>query len=168
VIRINAKNLQARLELADAYGKLDRTDEQIESLKRILEIRSDHVPTLHQMAQTIGRIGRHDEALNLLLKASALAPDNAQIHVDVGLAYRSKNLPEQELQAYTRAIRANPRMVTAHYHLGLLFLGQGNRKLALQQYEVLKGLDIAAAERFFKIIYPQSLGEVKTRHSIKY
>jgi hypothetical protein len=77
-------------------------------------------------------------------------------------------LPEQELQAYTLAIRANPRMVPAHYHLGLLFLGQGNRKLALQQYEVLKGLDIAAAERFFRIIYPQSLEEVKTRHSIKY
>jgi tetratricopeptide (TPR) repeat protein len=168
VIRINGKHLPARMALADTYGKLDRTDEQIESLEAILEISPDHVPGLHQMAKTFGRIGRHDEALNLLLKASALAPDNAQIHFDVGLAYRSKNLPEQELQAYTLAIRANPRMVPAHYHLGLLFLGQGNRKLALQQYEVLKGLDVAAAERFFKVIYPQSLEEVTTRHSIKY
>lgn len=168
VIRIDGKNLRVRMELADTYGKLDQTDEQIESLKAILEINPDHVPGLHQMAQAVDRIGRHDEALRLLLKASALAPDNAQIHLDVGLAYRFRNKPEKELQAYTRAIRANPRMVPAHYHLGLLFLGQGNRKLALQQYEVLKSLDIAAAERFFKILYPQSLEEVTTRHSIKY
>ena len=168
VIRIDGNNLQARMELADTYGKLDRTDEQIESLEAILEINPDHVPSLHQMAMTVGRIGRHDEALELLLRASALAPDNAQIYFDVGQTYRSKNLPEKELRAYTEAIRANPRMVPAHYYLGLLFLGQGNRKLALQQYEVLKGLDIAAAERFFKMIYPQSLEEVTTRHSIKY
>jgi tetratricopeptide (TPR) repeat protein len=168
VIRINGKNLRARMELADTYGKLERTDEQIDSFEAILKISPDHVPSLHQMGQLIGRIGRHDEALNLLLKASALSPNNAGIHFDVGLAYRSKNLPEKELQAYTRAIRANPRMVSAHYHLGLLFLGQGNRKLALQQYEVLKTLDIASAERFFRMIYPQSLKEVTTRHSIKY
>lgn len=168
VIRIDGKNLQARMELADAYGKLDQTDAQIESLEAILAIHPDHVPSLHRMGQAIGRIGRHDDALDLLLKASALAPNNAQIHFDVGLAYRSKNLPEEELHAYTRAIRANPRLVPAHYHLGLLFLGQGNRKLALQQYEVLKGLDIAAAELFFGMIYPQSLEEVTSRHSIKY
>jgi tetratricopeptide (TPR) repeat protein len=168
VIRMDGKNLRARMELADTYGKLDQTDEQIESLEAILEINPDHVPSLHRMAQAIDRIGRHDEALHLLLKASTLAPENAQIHFDVGLAYRSKNMPEEELQAYTRAIGANPRMVPAHYHLGLLFLGQGNRKLALQQYEVLKSLDIATADRFFQMVYPQSLEEVTERHSIKY
>ena len=168
VIRIDAKNLQARLELADAYGKLNRTDAQLESLKGILKINPNHVPSLHMMGQTVGRIGRHDEALDFLLKASSLAPTNAQIHFDVGVTYRLKNKPEEELRAYTRAIRANPRLVPAHHNLGLLFLNQGNRKLALQQYEILRDLDEKTAESFFGKIYPQSLKEINKRHSIKY
>jgi len=160
VISIDAENVQARFELAIAYGQLDQTDAQIDAFKKILEIKPNHVPTLHLMGQTIGRMGRYDEALDLLLKAGDLAPDNAQIHFDVGVTYRSKKSPQQELRAYTRAIRANPWMTAAHYNIGLLFLEQGNFKLALHQYEILKSLDAASAEHLFNKIYPASLDEI--------
>lgn len=161
-IKIDPKNLQARFELADAYGNLNQTDDQIRSLREILEIKPDHVPTLHRMGNTVGRMGRYDEALNLLLKASALEPDNSQIHFDIGVAYHQKKLPEKELRAYTRAIRANPWMAPAHYNMGRLFLSQGNRKLALHQYEILKSLETVLADRLFDKIYPQSLEEATT------
>lgn len=159
-IKIDPENLQARFELADAYGNLNQTDDQIQSLKEILEIKPDHVPTLHRMGNTVGRIGRYDEALDLLLKASALEPDNAQIHFDIGVTYHHKKLPEKELRAYTRAIRANPWMAPAHYNMGQLFLSQGNRKLALHQYEILKSLEKTMADKLFEKIYPSTIEEV--------
>jgi tetratricopeptide (TPR) repeat protein len=159
-IKIDPENLQARFELADAYGNLNQTDDQIQSLKEILEIKPDHVPTLHRMGNTVGRIGRYDEALDLLLKASALEPDNAQIHFDIGVTYHHKKLPEKELRAYTRAIRVNPWMVPAHYNMGRLFLSQGNRKLALHQYEILRNLEKTTADKLFEKIYPSTLGDI--------
>lgn len=160
VITLDPGNVKARFELASAYGQLNRTDEQIESFKEILALRPEHVPTLHQMGNTIGRIGRYDEALDLLLQASALDPDNAQIHFDIGVTYRHKKLPEKELRAYTQAIRANPYMAQAHHNMGQLFLSQGNRMLALHQYEILKSLEKTLADRLFKKIYPETIEEV--------
>jgi tetratricopeptide (TPR) repeat protein len=95
--------------------------------------------------------GKYEAALDYFQQATETNPDDPYAWQGLGSCYIGLNQPN-----------------SAHYHLGLLFLDQGNRKLALQQYEVLKGLDIVAAKRFFRIIYPQSLEEVKTRHSIKY
>lgn len=161
VIGIDPENVRARFELAEAYGRLGQTDEQIGAFKRILEMEPDHVPTLHRMGQTVGRMGRYDEALELLGKASDLDPDNAEIHFDMGVTYNLKKLPQEELRAYTRAIRADPQMVPAHYNIALLFLSQGNRKLALQEYAILKSLDGEKAERLFLKIYPQNIDKIR-------
>ena len=160
VISIDPGNVQARSELAGAYGALDQTDAQIDSFKQILKIAPDHMPTLLMMGQTLRDTGRYDDALDLLRKASALQPDNGQIYFDIGVTYQFKNLPQEELRAYTRAIRANPRMAAAHYNIGMLFLGRGNRKLALHQYDILKSLDAEMAERLFGKIYTENIDAI--------
>jgi tetratricopeptide (TPR) repeat protein len=160
VISIDSENVQARLELADAYGKLNQTDAQLKSFKEILAFKPDHVPTLHMMGKMVRGIGRYDEALDLLHKASALDPDNAQIHFDIGVTYRSKNLPKEELKAYAKALRANPWLAPAHYYLGRLFIDQGKPRLALNQYEILKGIDDTLAQRLFGEIYPGAIDDM--------
>lgn len=166
-IEIDPQNIQARFELANAYGNLNQIDAQINSFKEILAIKPDHVPALHRMGNAVGRIGRYDEALDLLQRASALEPDNAQIHFDIGVTYYHKKLPGKELRAYTRAIRADPWMAPAHYNLGRLYLRQGNHKLALHQYQILKSLEKALANRLFEKIYPSTLNELKAPDAIE-
>ena len=161
VIGIDPANLRARFELAIAYGKLEQTGKQIDVLEQILDLNPDNVPALHLMGQTIGRAGRYDDALELLLKAVALAPENARIHFDIGVTYHLKKLPQEEMRAYIRAIQADPRLAPAHHNMGLLFLSQGNRRLALQQYEILKGLDKALAEGLFRQIYPEEIDAIR-------
>lgn len=160
VIKLAPDHMRARLELALAYGELDQTEAQIVTLKEMLKLKPDHVPALHLMGQTVGRIGRYDEALNLLSRAGELQPDNAQIQFDIGVTYHFKKLPGEEFRAYIRAIQADPRMAPAHHNIGLLFLNQGNRKLALQQYEILKGLNTELARSLFGKIYSGSTEEV--------
>jgi tetratricopeptide (TPR) repeat protein len=153
VIKLDPDHMRARMELAIAYGALDQTEAQIGTLKEMLKLKPNHVPALHLMGRTVGRIGRYDEALNLLTRAGELQPDNARIQFDIGVTYHLKKLPKEELRAYIRAIQADPRMAPAHHNMGLLFISQGNRKLALQQYEILKELDTELAQSLFGKIY---------------
>jgi len=158
VIRINPSSVQARFELGRVYGKLERTEEEIDSFQKILETNPNHVQTLFGMGQALGRLGRHDEAVVLFNRASAMEPDNALIYFNIGVTYHHMEQPANEIRAYTRAIRANPRMDIAHYNLALVFLNQGHRKLALDQYEILKSLNTDAANLLFKKIYPENIG----------
>lgn len=161
-IRIAPGNMRARMELADAYEHLDQTEAQIEIYKQILDIHPDHVPAMQRLGRSLGNIGRYDKALDMLHRASALAPDNAEIYYDMGTIYHSRNLPSEELKSYVRAIRTDPRMAPAHFSIALLFLRQGNRKLALQEYAILKDLDQDAALRLFDKLYPDSIDKIRT------
>jgi tetratricopeptide (TPR) repeat protein len=159
VITIDPDNLQARYELARTYGKLEYTHEQIDAFEAVLDINPDHVPSLHLMAQAARRIGLYDKALEALLKASTIEPENALIYFDIGVTYHYKALPEKEMRAYARAIAADPRLVGPHYNIGILFIQQGNRKLALDQYAILKSLDEDTAKKLFVQIYPEKLAD---------
>jgi len=156
VIRIDPANLRARFELGRAYGAVERTAEQIDTFKEILEHQPDHIPTLLDLGATLGKIGRFDEAMALFTQAGGLEPDNELIHYNIGVTYNRMGRPEEAIQAYTRAIRANPRMAVAHFNLGMTYLDRGHRKLALDQYEILKGLESDSANELFESIYPES------------
>ena len=156
VIRIDPSNLRAQLELGRAYGALDRTAEQIDTLERILADEPDHLPTLMDLGMTLGAVGRLDEAMAVFTRANNLEPHNELIHYNIGVTYNRMENPEAAIRAYIRAIRANPRMAPAHFNLGMTYLSQGNRKLALDQYEILRGLESEAATPLFERIYPES------------
>ena len=51
-------------------------------------------------------------------------------------------------------------MVAPHFNIGILFLKQGNRKLALDQYEILKSIDAGLARSLFGEIYPENIDDV--------
>ena len=156
VIRIDPTNLRAQLELGRAYGALERTGEQIDTFEGILADQPDHIPTLLDLGTTLGAMGRLEEAIAMFDRANDLEPGNELIYYNMGVTYNRMNEPDEAIRAYTRAIRANPRMAPAHYNLGMTYMAQGRRKLALDQYEILKSLEPDAAEALFDSIYPES------------
>ncbi len=155
VIRIEPTHSQALLELAQIYGELGRAQEEIDALHKSLALSPDHIPALIGMGVVLGKLGRFNEALEYLQRARTLEPDSALIHYNIGVTYHRMNDTKEETRAYILAIRANPRMAAAHYNLGLAFLSQGQRPLALGQYEILKTLKPDIADRLFEKIYPQ-------------
>jgi tetratricopeptide (TPR) repeat protein len=161
VIRIDPENLNARMEMADAYGRMGQTKTQIETYRQILKLNPDHMPTLRRIGRVLGRVGRYNEALETLRRAGTLAPDNAGIYFDMGVIYHARKLPKEELQAYIRAIRADPQMVPAHFGIARLFLRQGDLKRALQEYAILKSLDKEAARNLYEMIYPESIDKTR-------
>jgi tetratricopeptide (TPR) repeat protein len=54
----------------------------------------------------------------------------------------------EEIEAYKQAIRIKPDYAKAHYNLGIVYLILGNKSSALEQYKILKNLDVDLANRF--------------------
>ena len=156
VIRIDSTNIRAQFELGRAYGAMERTTEQIDTFTDVLVHQPDHVPTLLHLGMALQESGRLEEAMALFTRARGVEPHNEQIHFNIGVTYGRMERPHASVNAYTQAIRANPRMVEAHYNLGITFLELGNRKLALDQYEILRPLNDGVASSLFDRIYPDN------------
>ena len=154
VIRIDPANTRARMELGRAYGALDRKDEQIAAYQAILADQPSSIPALLDLGMALERSGRPDEAIDLFSRARDLEPANELIHYNLGVIYNRMKRPMDAINAYVQAIRADPRMAPAHFNLGMTYLEQGHRKLALDEYEILKGLGADEAESLFNMIYP--------------
>ncbi|MDT4967608.1 MAG: hypothetical protein QOJ64_2345 [Acidobacteriota bacterium] len=56
------------------------------------------------------------------------------------------------MEAFTQAVRLDPRHVDANLKLGLEYVFLGKKAEALQQYEVLKNLDREVAEELRQMI----------------
>jgi tetratricopeptide (TPR) repeat protein len=67
--------------------------------------------------------GRAAEALALLEKAVALAPDNAFCHMTLGIGYRKAGQMVPALRELKRATELDPESAVAHYQLGRLYKG---------------------------------------------
>lgn len=72
-IRIDPTNTRARIEIARAYGALDRTDEQITAYQTILAEQPSNITSLLDLGMAMERTGRPDEAIDLFSQARDLA-----------------------------------------------------------------------------------------------
>jgi tetratricopeptide (TPR) repeat protein len=66
-----------------------------------------------------------DAAVNELEAAVKLAPANASLHYNLGLAYKLKDQLDRAVPEFETAIRLQPDLADAHYTLGILFWQRG-------------------------------------------
>jgi len=62
-------------------------------------------------------------------------------------------LYKEAIEALKEAIRIDPDLVLAHQGLGLCYLLIGDKNSALNEYKILKELDIDLANELFDLIY---------------
>lgn len=84
---------------------------------------------------------QYSQAIDSLSRAVAFPPQAAAAYTLLGLAYRfhyyELREPEwrrQEVEAYRRALAADPAYWLAHYHLGTTLYYDGDRKAAGQHF----------------------------------
>lgn len=76
-----------------------------------------------------------DQALPYLQDAVTNAPENANYHFWLGVAYWATQDTRMEQQSYQNALKLNPEYLPAHVYLGHNYLDQGGWKKALDHYE---------------------------------
>jgi pentatricopeptide repeat protein len=71
-----------------------------------------------------------------------------QAHLELAIAYEDQGRFEDAVDAYQRAIRANPEYVLARYNLGLLYTRLGRISQAVEQYEGVIAVDPGFADAY--------------------
>jgi len=95
----------------------------------------------------------YTKAIEAYIQAIRIDPDDAYVHYRLGLSYFKLGFYKEAIEAYIQAIHIDPDYTMAHYALGLMYLITGDRNLALNEYKILKDLDIDLANKLFDLIY---------------
>jgi protein O-GlcNAc transferase len=115
------RSMQSALELHRA-GQLA----QAEALYRqILTQAPRHADALHFLGLIAHQCGRHERALELILRAIEIKGGDAGFYNNLGLVYEALHRPEEAVTAYRRAVEVNPDFVESWSNLGHLLTDRG-------------------------------------------
>ena len=154
----NPKNLAPYSFIGNDYYKLGLYKEAIEALKQ--SIRIDPYNAINAISYRLlgfayNQLGLYKEAIEAFKQAIHTDPNNTNISTYVGLsnAYMNLQLYDEAIVVFKQAIRIDPDLVLAHYGIGLCYLLIGDKNSALDEYKILKELDIDLANQLFDLIY---------------
>src|SRR5215208_3509678 len=117
------------LEEAVSFAILLQKNEQFaeahELHRRVLETASGHPRALHYAGVLAHQQGRNDEALALIERSLALAPDQADWCSNLGIVLQADGRLDAAIDAYRRAIVIDSDHANAHNNLGVLLRATG-------------------------------------------
>lgn len=145
--------VEAYYNLGIAFDELKQYQESIESYQQASDLKPDFFEAFFNLGVSLGKVKRHQDAVNAFKQAIKISPDDSEAHLNLGIAYGHLNLYHDALEALKQAIRINPDDPQAHYSIGIVFLSLDDRNSALQEYKILKELDLDMANRLFDLIY---------------
>lgn len=133
--------------------RINDLEHAIDCLKRILDMASDHLPTMRNLGRLYERAGRWNELLELNEAETRLASDTKQI---VSLAHRNAEILEEQLkdrgaaiQAWERVLQLSPAYLPALRALGKLYGQDGRWPALIKMYrteaEIAPSTDQAAS-----------------------
>ncbi|MCP3144521.1 tetratricopeptide repeat protein [Pyxidicoccus xibeiensis] len=147
----------------DRLGDLDHA---IECMKRILDLASDHLPTIRNLARLYERAARYRELLDTHDLEASLASDTKQV---LSLLHRNAEILDEHLKdragaisAYERVLALSPSYLPALKALGRLYAQDGRWEKLVDMYraesEASPSMEQAAA-LIYKIgeLYEQRL-----------
>lgn len=133
--------------------RLNDPERAVECLKRILELASDHLPTIRNLARLHERAGKWKELIEIQETEAGLAGDTKQV---LSLHHRNAEILEEQLKdragaiaAYERLLSLSPAYLPALRALGRLYAQDGRWEDLLRMYraeaEISASTDQAAA-----------------------
>ena len=116
--------LADRLQAGFAHHRAGRLKEAAAAYKEVLIADPTNPDGLHLMGAMAVQIGRHEVALDLLLRAVRARPGFAKAHNDLGIAFDRLERLDAAAEAFAAAIECNPDFAEAHYNLGTIYKKQ--------------------------------------------
>ena len=136
LVELQPEVAEAQLQLGWAHGLEDQHDQARAAFRKAIELAPEwEVPhqalagsLLYQEPKDLAAGQEHLE------KAVVLAPDNVEVQIDLGDAYRLRNQLEEARQAYRQAIDLDPKSADPYLALGRVNTLLGNYDEARQNF----------------------------------
>jgi len=154
-IKTDISSLKARayFNIGFCYDKLKTYSKAIEAYKQTISIYPDYAIAHCSLGFSYDQLGFHEDAREAYIRAIRIYPDYAEAHYYLGVDYIIFGFYIFAIEAYKEAIRINPDYTEAHYSLGVAYLLIRDRDSAINEYKILKELDIDLANKLFDLIY---------------
>jgi len=156
VIHIDPNNANAYYNLSVTYARLGLYKDAIESRKQAIRIDPNDAMNYYNLGEYYDHLGLYKDAVEAYKQAIRIDPDSGActiFYFNLGYAYYQLGFYKDAIEAYKQAIRIYPDHASAHCNLGVTYLMVGDRNSALNEYKILKELDIDLANKLFDLIY---------------
>jgi len=152
-ILINPNNADAYYNMGASYSKLGNYTKVIDSFEQVIRIDPNDSYAYVFIGSAYDSMGNYTKAIDTNKQAILINPDNFYAYNNMGASYGKLGNYTKAIKAFEQAIRINPDIAEAHFGLGFAYLMVGDKSLALDEYKILKELDIDKANELFDLIY---------------
>jgi Flp pilus assembly protein TadD len=136
-IAVNHKYVAAHNRLGVVLGKLGRFDEAEIALRKAVALRPDSSFAHNNLGFCYVMQERWTEAAGEFERAIDLNPDLKRAHINLGLAHGKLKRYDDSLLSFAQALPVEQ----AHYNVGMLFMADGRKAEAADQFRMAVDLD---------------------------
>lgn len=126
--------IQTSLNLAVAHHRAGRFADAENLYRAILHEQPDHGVALHLLGVLTGQRGNHQAAIDLIRRAIAIDPTNADFHSNLGKFLIELGDPDAAIAACRKAIALNPSLADAYLNLGVALQAQDQLDAAIDAF----------------------------------
>ena len=154
-IRVDPDSALAHDKLGVTQGDLGNHKAALEAHHHVVRLLPKYAPGYFNVGVASGLLGNHIDAISAYKEVISIDPAFESAYTNLGLAYDQIGDFKLAGDTFKEAIRVDPNDATAHYQLGLFYLREKNRLAALDEYRILRSLDVKRAAALFDKIYPK-------------
>ncbi len=149
---IKPDDTKSLINLGVALGQLKKFDDAIETFKKGIQANPNDSELYYNLAYTYAQTGQTDMAIQNYLKTIEINSRFAAAYCNLGVIYGQLTQYDKAIESLKKAIEIKPDYADAYYDLGYAYVLIGDKKSALEQYNILQKLDNKQAQRLYDII----------------
>lgn len=141
LMRVDMQELKDLDDMAAQREKTAAMGRDTAAQERHVQATTDDADAQYGLGKACYERGRYEEAIEALKQVVRIKPGFAEAQYGLGVSYANMRLYKEATEALMKAIQLKPHYAEAHHILGFVYLNVGNKKAAIKQQEILKGLD---------------------------
>ncbi|MFC2131580.1 tetratricopeptide repeat protein [Bacteroidota bacterium] len=166
-IERNPDNRNLYIDLAAVYLKKKNFPEAEQYAKKALKIEPGNLIAYYNLGRAFAAQGKFEDAAKAM-EMACRSPKYPDWFKDLGDTYYRLNKLDMAIQAYRRAISANPRNFHAYNNLGLAYANSGQYKEATQSWNRTLQLNPKMYESYYNLIRVSLLIDKNKTQALKY
>ncbi|RME63178.1 MAG: tetratricopeptide repeat protein, partial [Nitrospirae bacterium] len=151
-LKKDPNNPQLLYHLADLYERSEVYDREVDTLKKVVQLKPDMGYAYCKMGNALNRLERYEEAVEAFKTCIKYLPKYPVAYNNLAYSYGKLGKLDEQIRSLEKAVQIRPTYATARLNLGLAYLKAGRVKDAKAQYEALKGIHTRFAEVLYKEI----------------
>ncbi|MFH1680006.1 MAG: sulfatase-like hydrolase/transferase [Candidatus Eisenbacteria bacterium] len=145
-LRIDPKNVDAMLRLAQYYRELGRIEKERGLYLTILSVDPDHAPAWNNLGSLAETEGDLDSALRCYERSIQGSPGFADPYVNRGNVYYARGKLPEAMREYDKALELNPGAGIAHYGKAMVYNRWGDFERVVQELKLAVRVDPSLRE----------------------